>query len=119
MNSSSDTFVDKTDIGSSHHYLLWFELINGITRSCVNQGEFCIYEELTDYRTITLGRSIRLSLIFMQAMEFFRALKHLCQEGVMGEELVRRMTSKWEKLVDKAASAVVGRKLIICGRSLK
>ena len=26
MNSSNDVFVDKTDIGSSDHYLVWFEL---------------------------------------------------------------------------------------------
>ena len=34
---------------------------------------------------------------------------------VVEEELVRRMASKWEKVVDKAASKALGRKLIICG----
>ena len=29
------------------------------------------------------------------------------------------MASKWEKVVDKAASVALGRKLIICGRSVK
>ena len=28
------------------------------------------------------------------------------------------MASKWEKVVDKAASKALGRKLIICGRSV-
>ena len=32
--------------------------------------------------------------------------------------MVRRMASKWEKVVDKAASKALGRKLIICGRSV-
>ena len=38
---------------------------------------------------------------------------------MVGEELVRRMASKWEKVVDKAASLTLGRKLIICGRSVR
>ena len=33
--------------------------------------------------------------------------------------LVRRMASKWEKVVDKAASIALDHKLVICGRSVK
>ena len=40
------------------------------------------------------------------------------REEVVEEELVHRMASKWEKVVDKAASKALGRKLIICGRSV-
>ena len=41
------------------------------------------------------------------------------QEGVVGEELVRRMASKWEKVVDEAVSIALGHKLVICGRSVR
>ena len=54
----------------------------------------------------------------VRANEFFQTLGDLNQEGVVGEELVRRMASKWEKVVDKAALITLGRKLIICGRSV-
>ena len=37
---------------------------------------------------------------------------------VVGDELVCRMGSKWENVVDKAASIALGCKLIICGRSV-
>ena len=40
------------------------------------------------------------------------------QEGVVGEDLARRMASKCEKVVDKAVLLTFDRKLIICGRSV-
>ena len=49
---------------------------------------------------------------------FFQTLDDLSQEEVVEEELVRRMASKWEKVVAKVASKALGRKLIICGRSV-
>ena len=48
-------------------------------------------------------------------------LDDLHQEGAVGEELVHRMASKLEKVVDtvcKAALIVLGHKVIICGRSV-
>ena len=37
------------------------------------------------------------------------------KEGVVEEELVHRMASKWEKMVDKGALLTLGHQLIICG----
>ena len=53
-----------------------------------------------------------------QVNDFFQTLDDLHREGVTGEELVHRMASKWEKVVDKAATISLGHKLIICGRSV-
>ena len=47
----------------------------------------------------------------------FLTLDDLYQEWFVEEELVRRMESKWEKVVDKVASKALGRKLIACGSS--
>ena len=49
----------------------------------------------------------------------FKCLDNVYQERIVEAELVHRMASKWEKVVDKAASLFLGRKLIICGRSAK
>ena len=38
---------------------------------------------------------------------------------MLGEDLVHGMTSKWKKVVDKAALGALGCKLVICGRSVK
>ena len=40
------------------------------------------------------------------------------REGVVGEELVCRISSKWEKVVNKATFVTLGHKLIICNRSV-
>ena len=52
----------------------------------------------------------------LHASDFFQTLNDLYEEEVVEEELVGRMASKWEKVVDKAASKTLGRKLTICGR---
>ena len=52
------------------------------------------------------------------AENFFQTLEDLGQEGVVGEALVCRMASKWEKVVNRAASITLGCKHIICGRSV-
>ena len=40
MKESSDLFVDKTDIGSSDHYLVWFELGRNFGRSRKSKAHF-------------------------------------------------------------------------------
>ena len=37
----------------------------------------------------------------LHASNFLKTLSDLHQEGVVGEELIRRMASKWKKVVDK------------------
>ena len=58
----------------------------------------------------------RMNLVFMPTI--FSNFRRLYREEVVEEELVRRMASKWEKVMDKAALKAWGRKLIICGRSV-
>ena len=48
-----------------------------------------------------------------------KSLDHLHQKGIVEEELVCRMASKWEKVVDKATSLALGHKFINCDRSVK
>ena len=45
MKESSNVFVDSTDIGSSDHYLVWFELGRNFGKSRKKQGAFCINGE--------------------------------------------------------------------------
>ena len=54
----------------------------------------------------------------LRANKFFQTLGDLHQEGVVGAEFIQRMASKREKIVDKATLFTLGRKLIICSRSV-
>ena len=117
MNESSNVFVDRTDIGSSDHYLVWFELGRNFTKSR-KKARRILYKwridrlqdkEIRDEYQVELG---------LQACDFFETLDDLNREKVVEEELVRRMASKWEKVVEKAALKALGRKLIVCGRSV-
>ena len=54
----------------------------------------------------------------IHANDFFQTLGDFHQEGVVGEELVCRMASRWKKVVDKAALLTLVCKLTICGRSV-
>ena len=45
MRASSDVFVDRTDVGSPDHYLVWFELERTFGRNKKKQSAFCINGE--------------------------------------------------------------------------
>ena len=45
MKESSSVFVGRTDIGSSDHYLVWFELGRNFVRVGKKQGTFYISGE--------------------------------------------------------------------------
>ena len=117
MKASSDVFVDRTDIGSSDHYLVWFELGRSFGRNR-KKAKRILYKWRVDRLQDKTTRSEYQAELGIHANDFFQMLRDLYREGVVGEELVRRMASKWEKVVDKAASIALGRKLIICGRSV-
>ena len=42
MKASSDVFVDRTDVASSDHCLVWFELGRTFGRNRKNKRPFCI-----------------------------------------------------------------------------
>ena len=117
MKASSDVFVDRTDVGSSDHYLVWFELGRTFGRNR-KKAKRILYKWRVDRLQDKAIRNEYQAELGLCANDFFQTLSDLHQEGVVGEELVRRMASKWEKVVDKAALLTLGRKLIICGRSV-
>ena len=117
MNESSNIFVDRTDIGSSDHYLVWFELGRNFAKSR-KKVKRILYKWRLDRLQDKEIRSEYQVELGLQACDFFQTLDDLYREKIGEEELVRRMASKWEKVVDKAASKALGRKLIICGRSV-
>ena len=119
MKESSNVFVDtcSTDIGSSDHYLVWFELGRNFGKSR-KKARHILYKWRIDRLQDKETRNEYQDELGLRANDFFQTLADLYREEVVEEELVRRMARKWEKVVDKAASKALGRKLIICGRSV-
>ena len=88
---------------------MWFELGNnfGKIRSR-KKARSILYNWQIDKLQ---GKEIRneyLVEFVLHASEFFETLKDLHQKQVDEEEFVSRMASKWEKVVDKAASIALG-----------
>ena len=98
MKESSGVFVNKTDIGSSDYYLVWFELGNNFGRSRSRKKARSI---LYNWRIDRLqGEEIRNEYqveLGLHSSEFFETLEDLHQKRDDEEELVSRMASKWEK----------------------
>ena len=103
MKTSSDIFVHKTDIqnthvGSSDHYLVWFELGRNFARSR-NKAKRILYKWQVDRLQDKTIRNEYQTELGLHANDFFQTLSDLHCEGVVGEELACRMASKWEKVV--------------------
>ena len=115
MKTSSDIFVDRTDIGSSDHCLVWKNFSRG---TCRNKAKCRVYKWQVDRLQYKMIRIKYQDELGVHANDFFQTLGDLHQEGVTREELVHRMARKWEKVVDKGATISLDSKLIICGRSV-
>ena len=104
------------DIGSLDHYLVWFELGRNFGKSR-KKAKRILYKWRIDRLQDKEIRNEYQAELGLSCQRFFQTLDDLYQEDVVEEELVHRLASKWEKVVDKAASKVLGCKFIFCGRS--
>ena len=87
--------ADKTDIDSSDHYLVWFELGRNFGRSR-KKARHILYKSQIDRLQDKETRTEYQVELGLHARKFFKTLD-LHQERVDEEELVCRMASKREK----------------------
>ena len=73
LKASSDVFVDKTDIGSSDHYAVWFELGNNFTK-CRNKTKRALYKCRVDRLQDKTVRSEYQAELGLHAQDFFNTL---------------------------------------------
>ena len=93
MKESSNVFVDSTDIGSSDHYLVWFELGRNFGKSR-KKARRILYKWRIDRLQDKETRNEYQDELGLHANDFFQTLDDLCREEVVEEELVHRMASK-------------------------
>ena len=93
MKASSDSFVHTTDIGSSDHYLVWFELQKNFSKSR-NKAKRSMYKWQVDRLQDKAIRNEYQAELDVQANDFFQTFDDL---RVTGEKLVCTIASKWER----------------------
>ena len=114
MRESGVVQVDRTDIGASDHYLVWLEL--GRTTKHSRKGKRVI-------RKWRLGDDgVKLKYIMALQAEvsrFSESIQSKVASGMVGSTLVMNVLADWESIVNEVAKAVVGEKLIVCGRAAR
>ena len=117
MRESGVVQVDRTDIGASDHYLVWLEL--GRTTKHSRKGKRVIRK----WRLDRLGDDgVKLKYIMALQAEvsrFSESIQSKVASGMVGSTLVMNVLADWESIVNEVAKAVVGEKLIVCGRAAR
>ena len=114
MKESGVVQVDSTDIGASDHFLVWIEL--GRTTKCIKKGKRVI-------RRWRLDRFVDddVKMKYRDALQdevsgFAESIRH---KEITGSELVNEVLEEWETIVNRVAKALVGEKMIVCGRAAR
>ena len=114
MRESGVVRVDRTDIGASDRYLVWLELSRTTKHS--RKGKRVI-------RKWRLGDDeVKLKYIMALQAEvsrFSESIQSKVASGMVGSTLVMNVLVDWESIVNEVAKAVVGEKLIVCGRAAR
>ena len=82
MKESSNVFVDRTDIGSSDHYLVWFELGRNFGKSR-RKARRILYKWRIDRLQDKEIRNEYQAELGLHASDFFQTLDDLYREGLL------------------------------------
>ena len=117
MSCSSFVHVDSADIGSSDHLLLWVEL-GKVKKPRCDRKKRVIYQWRVDaLRDKELQEKYQeaLKLEVDSFTEKLHNYKMTCTPGI---DTVKMALIEWEKVVNRVAREIVGRKRIVCGHSV-
>ena len=115
VNCSSFVHVDFADIGSSDHLLLWVEL-GKVKKPRCDRKKRVIYQWRVDaLKDKELREKYQEALKLEEDLftEKLHNYKITCTSGI---DTVKMALSEWEKVVNRVAREIVGRKRIVCGR---
>ena len=114
MRESGVVQVDRT---ASDHYLVWLEL--GRTTKYSKKGKRVIRKWWLD----RLGDDgVKLKYIMelqAEVSRFSESIQSKVASGMVGSTLVMNVLADWESIVNEVVKAVVGEKLIVCGRAAR
>ena len=110
--------MDLVDIGTSDHLLLWVEL-GKVRKAKDHKGKRVIYH----WRVESL-KNKELREKYQEALEsevdiFVEKLSNYRKSSTSNVESVRKALSEWEEEVSRVARDMIGKKCIVCGRSVR
>ena len=117
MSCSSFVHVGSADIGSSDHLLLWVEL-GKVKKPRCDRKKRVIYQWRVDALKDKELREKYQEALKLEVDLFTEKLHNYKMTCTSGIDTVKMALSEWEKVVNRVAREIVGRKRIVCGRSV-
>ena len=117
MSCSSFVHVDSTDVGSSDHLLLWVEL-GKVKKPRCDRKKRVIYQWRVDALRDKELREKYQEALKLEVDLFTEKLHNYKMTCTPGIDTVKMALIEWEKVVNRVARKIVGRKKIVCGRSV-
>ena len=117
LQVSGNVHVDRTDIGSSDHLLVWMELGRASTTSKKRK------RVIRRWRLDRFGDD-EVNLSYQNALmaevhEFSESTKSKIERGMKEQELVNEVVIEWESVVNRVAKCELGEKMIVCGKAAR
>ena len=117
LEVSGNVHVDRTDIGSSDHFLVWMELGRATKTSKKRK------RVIRRWRLDRFGED-EVKLSYQNALRaevhrFSENIRSSVERGMKGQELVNEVVMEWESVVNRVAKCELGEKMIVCGRAAR
>ena len=109
--------VDSADIGSSDHLLLWVEL-GKVKKPRCDRKKRVIYQWRVDALRDKELREKYQEALKLEVDLFTEKLHNYKMTCTPGIDTVKMALIEWEKVVNRVARKIVGRKRIVCGCSV-
>ena len=116
LEVSGNVHVDRTDIGSSDHFLVWMELGRATKTSKKKKRviRWCLDRFGDDEVKLSYQNALR-----AEVHRFSENIRSKVERGTKGQELVNEVVMKWESVVNRVAKCELGEKMIVCGRAAR
>ena len=110
--------VDRTDIGSSDHFLVWMELGRATTNTSKKRNRVIIRWRLDRFGDDEVKLSYQ-NALRAEVHGFSESIKSKVERGMTGQEMVNEVVMEWESVVNRVAKCELREKMIVCGRAAR
>ena len=117
LEVSGNVHVDRTDIGSSDHFLVWMEL-GRATKTSKKRKRVIRRWRLDRFGDDEVKLSYQ-NALRAEVHRFSENIRSKVERGMKGQELVNEVVMEWESVVNRVAKCELGEKMIVCGRAAR
>ena len=117
LEVSGNVHVDRTDIGSSDHFLVWMEL-GPATKTSKKRKHVIRRWRLDRFGDDEVKLSYQ-NALRAEEHRFSENIRSKVERGMKRQELVNEVVMEWESVVNRVAKCELGEKMIVCGRAAR